>query len=107
MRWAYAYPVAAPALWYPPAWVDDPQADATPRQVAEETADDVAARAGLEDVIAVGDVGDLAAAIIRAAHANQVDVVVIGSHDRAGSVVCSLARSRVICCGRPTSRFSW
>ncbi len=100
MRWAYAYPVAAPALWYPPAWVDDPQADATPREVAEETADDVAARARLEDVTAVGDVGDLATAIIRAAHANQVDVVVIGSHDRGwfsrlftGSVEGDLLRS--------------
>ena len=31
MGWAYAYPVEAPMMWYPPAWVDDPGADAKSR----------------------------------------------------------------------------
>ena len=82
MAWAYAYPVAAPMMWYPPASVDDPAVNSTLREVAEETADDVAARAGLDDVTSVGDLGDPATAIISAANANKVDVVVIASHDR-------------------------
>lgn len=87
-------------MWYPPGWTDGPDSDVTPREFAQTTADDVAAQAGLEDVTAVGDVGDPAAAIIDAAHANQVDVVVVASHDRGwfsrlftGSVKDDLLRS--------------
>jgi len=100
MEWAYAYPVAAPMAWYPPTSVADPATNSTSVEVAEETAIDVAARAGLDDLIPVGDLGDPATAIISAADANQVDVVVIGSHDRGwfsrlftGSVESELLRS--------------
>lgn len=100
MEWAYAYPVAAPMAWYPPTSVEDPATNSTSIAVAEETANDVAARAGLDDVISVGDLGDPATAIISAAEANQVDVVVIGSHERGwfsrlftGSVEGDLLRS--------------
>jgi len=100
MGWAPAYPVAAPMMWYPPTAVDDPAADSMTREVAEETADDIATQAGLDDVTAVGDLGDPATAIIHAADANQVDVVVIAAHDRgwfsrlfSGSVEGDLLRS--------------
>ncbi len=82
MEWAYAYPVAAPMAWFPPTPAKEPTTNSTPEEVAAETADDVAVRAGLDDVTAVGDLGDPASAIINAADANQVDVVVIAAHDQ-------------------------
>lgn len=100
MEWAFAYPVAAPMMWYPPNSAVDPGANSTSREVAEETADDVATRGGLEDVVSVGDTGDPATAIINAADANRVDVVVIASHERGwfsrlftGSIEGELLRS--------------
>ncbi len=100
MERAYAYQIDAPMSWYPPTSVVSPGANSTTREVAEETADEVAARAGLDDVTSVGDLGDPAAAIIHAADVNQVDVVVVASHDRGwfarlftGSVEDDLLRS--------------
>ena len=78
--WAYAYPVMAPAAWYP-AW-NDGGADAVTAGTmhAEQRAAVVADSAALDDAIPLGDVGDPATAIIRAAHDHAVDVVVIASH---------------------------
>jgi nucleotide-binding universal stress UspA family protein len=49
---------------------------------AERTASEIAHQASLGSVEPIGDVGDPASAIIEAAHINQIDVIVVGSHDR-------------------------
>ena len=49
--WGSAYPLASPMLWFPPTSFDDPGVNKTSREVAEETADAVATRAGLDDVV--------------------------------------------------------
>jgi nucleotide-binding universal stress UspA family protein len=49
---------------------------------SELLASDVAAQAGVPHPQVVGDTGDVADAIIAAAHDRGVDVIVIGAHDR-------------------------
>lgn len=101
MRWAYVYPVSAPAAWYPPAWTaGQPSEIVAGDGRATDVADGVAAAAGMPSVTGLGDVGDPATVIVAAAHEHGVDVVVIGSHDRgwfsrlfSGSVEQDLIRS--------------
>jgi nucleotide-binding universal stress UspA family protein len=50
--------------------------------VAEQTAEDVAVKAGLTDAQSVGETGDPADAIIAAARTYGADVIVVGSHER-------------------------
>lgn len=84
MRWAYVYPVMMPGAWYPPAWTNDgTDAMTTADDRAQQRAETVAESAELDDVTALGDVGDPATAIIQAAHEHAVDVVVVASHDRS------------------------
>ncbi len=47
---------------------------------AHQRAEDVAGEASLKDAEAIGDIGDPATAILHAAHARQIDVIVVGSH---------------------------
>jgi nucleotide-binding universal stress UspA family protein len=55
----------------------------TARDVAERDAREAAERAGLEDTELIREVGDPAQAILDAAHEHNVDVVVVGSHQRS------------------------
>ena len=50
---------------------------------AERRADEVAREAGINDAHVVGDTGDPAEAILAAARDHQVDVIVVGTHDRS------------------------
>jgi nucleotide-binding universal stress UspA family protein len=54
----------------------------TPVDRAEQQADEVAHAADLPAAVAIGDVGDAAEAILRAAETTRADVIVVGSHDR-------------------------
>ena len=88
-----AYPLVIPpvgaggmAATMPLAVRTDPvsaQADDIPRpvEVASQQAEHVVAEAGVPDAKPLGDVGDPAEAIIAAAHDNNADVIVVGSHD--------------------------
>lgn len=49
---------------------------------AEDVARRAAEVAGIEDAVAIGDIGDPAEAIVSAAARHAVDVIVVGSHDR-------------------------
>jgi nucleotide-binding universal stress UspA family protein len=82
MRWAAVYPVGVPGAWFPP-----PMADTAPIEVAhsaehraELRAADLAEEASLADATPLGEIGDPAVAIVRAAHDHNADVVVIGAH---------------------------
>lgn len=84
MRWAYVYPVMTPTMWYPSAWMtDEASSGESGSDLAEDRAAHVADAAGVDDVTALGDVGDPATAIIQAAHEHAADVVVIASHERS------------------------
>ena len=84
MAWASVSLVMSPATWYPPLWTDEQAAEmidsATDR--AEQQATETAAAASIGEATILGEVGDPATAILTAAHQHEVDVVVIGSHDR-------------------------
>ncbi len=60
----------------------DPDAAHSPIDVAAQTAENVASDAGLSDAMPIGETGDAAYAIVTAAIDHDVDVIVIGSHDR-------------------------
>jgi nucleotide-binding universal stress UspA family protein len=51
-------------------------------EVAKSHAREVAEQSGLADAEVVGDEGDPAEAVLRAAKERQVDVIVVGSHER-------------------------
>jgi nucleotide-binding universal stress UspA family protein len=51
-------------------------------QVAESHAREVAEQSGLADAEVVGDEGDPAEAVLRAAQDRHVDVIVVGTHER-------------------------
>jgi len=101
MRWAYAYPVPFPGTWYPPAWTADQTSDiGSAGERAAAVANSVADAVGVSSVTGLGDVGDPATAILEAANVHDVDVVVIGSHERgwfprvfSGSVEQDLMRT--------------
>lgn len=100
MSWSYVSPVGGLAMSYPPSLIDDLALDAATGVVdAQDEARRVAHDAGLEHVTPIGDVGDPASAIIRAAHHHGADVVVVGADERqwyrrlvAGSVERQLVR---------------
>jgi nucleotide-binding universal stress UspA family protein len=62
----------------------DDQIDATDDrvEVGEQTADNVAHDAGLDDARTIGEEGDAVEAILSAAETEHADVIVVGSHDR-------------------------
>lgn len=78
-------PYAAPygAVW---AYRSDVTADVggaeEGEEIAEANARDVAEQSGLPDAEAVGEEGDPATAVLRAAEERQVDVIVVGTEDR-------------------------
>lgn len=80
MSWAYVWPVGGLGGWAIPA---DPVEDsAEEADAAMQRAEALTARAGLTQATPIGDVGDAASAIIRAAHHHHADVVVIGADQR-------------------------
>jgi nucleotide-binding universal stress UspA family protein len=84
MGWGAAYPLALPLPVAPVA--DDPSSE--PAQSAKDQAarlaGEVAESAHLgSSAQSVGEVGDPATAIGRAADDNDVDVIVVGSHERS------------------------
>jgi nucleotide-binding universal stress UspA family protein len=81
----YGSPYAAPygAVWsYRSDVTLDPEGVADGEKAAEEHARDVAEESGLAGAEAVGEEGDPAEAVLRAADEHQVDVIVVGTHDR-------------------------
>lgn len=70
--WAYRTDVVAPT--------EDDRRDG--EEVAEDNAREVADQSGLPDAEALGEEGDPATAILRAAEERRVDVIVVGSQDR-------------------------
>ncbi|MCB0998446.1 MAG: universal stress protein [Acidimicrobiales bacterium] len=87
MEWGVPYTMMVPPAGVagPPLVFQHPTSDQphhTPVDIAERQADDVAVAAHLAGADTMGDVGDPADAIARAAQACGADVVVVGSHDR-------------------------
>ena len=82
MAWAYVYPATMPMMAFPPATADDPVAQKA-AETSETVATDVATKASIAGAEPLTDTGDAATAILDAAHRHQVDVVVIGSHERS------------------------
>jgi nucleotide-binding universal stress UspA family protein len=83
--WAYVAPIGGATSWYPSAWSDDLLAAEVQRGVTEARA---VARAvtnggGLVQATPLGEVGDPASAILRAAHHHHADVIVVGEDDRS------------------------
>jgi len=79
--------------------VDPDQAANDVLDDAERRADVIARDAGIDTAEAIGDTGDVASAIIAAAHDHGADVIVVGTHDRGwfgrlftGSVSSDLIR---------------
>jgi nucleotide-binding universal stress UspA family protein len=93
--WGATYPVPYGAVWPLPGMVrsEDPSeprplddgrdepAD-TAMRAAADTARDVVEQSGLTSAEPVGELGDPADAILRAAEERDADVIVVGSHDR-------------------------
>jgi nucleotide-binding universal stress UspA family protein len=84
--WGAAYTVPYGGVWdYRSRRATSAEASAgaeTPDAAAAVAAERVADQSGLPNAEAIGDVGDPADAILRAAHEHDVDVIVVGSHDR-------------------------
>jgi nucleotide-binding universal stress UspA family protein len=98
IAWGYAYPVAMPMLDVPMT-ATDPGLDRTLAEDAQQHAADIAESAHLPSPEAVGETGDVASAILQAAHKHEADVIVVGSHERSwfsrllsGSVATTLVR---------------
>jgi nucleotide-binding universal stress UspA family protein len=79
MSWGIAYTLAVP----PPGYVGAMPLILSHIDAAAEIAQDVANQADLSVTHVVGEEGDAGTAIIKAAHEYDVDVIVIGSHDRS------------------------
>jgi nucleotide-binding universal stress UspA family protein len=78
-------PYAAPygAVWaYRSDVTLDPEGIADGEQTAEAQAREVADESGLQGAEAVGEEGDPAEAVLRAADEHHVDVIVVGTHER-------------------------
>jgi nucleotide-binding universal stress UspA family protein len=78
-------PYAAPygAVWAYRTDVVPPEGDGRDgEEVAAANARDVAEQSGLPDAEALGEEGDPATAVLRAAEERRVDVIVVGSQDR-------------------------
>jgi nucleotide-binding universal stress UspA family protein len=60
----------------------DPDGTADGEHVAENQARDVADQSGLTEAHALGEAGDPAEAVLRAADEHHVDVIVVGTHHR-------------------------
>jgi nucleotide-binding universal stress UspA family protein len=82
------YPLAVPAPGMTsamPLTVTSPDSSGhvvEPAEVAEQTAQEVVARAGIRDARPIGELGDPAKAIVDAANEYAADVIVVGAHDR-------------------------
>lgn len=98
VAWGYAYPVAMPMMDVP-FIAPDPETQREIVEGAEHTAAHIAEAAHLPHPAAVGETGDVATAILAAAHHHEVDVIVVGSHERrwfarllTGSIATTLVR---------------
>ena len=85
MGWGAAYPLALPLpVASPPQTNVWAAATSSAKERAAQTAGQVVEAAHLGATAeAIGEVGDPATAIARAAEDNDVDVVVVGSHERS------------------------
>jgi nucleotide-binding universal stress UspA family protein len=79
----YAAPYGAVWAYRTDVIVDPGGAAADGEDVAEANAREVADQSGLPDAVAVGEEGDPATAIVRAAEEHDVDVIVVGAEDRS------------------------
>ncbi len=107
-----AYPLAVapggytggvPFVVSDPVTHDDSGKVVTAVDIAEKTAIDVATDAAIPSPRTIGEQGDPALAIVEAARKYEVDVIVVGSHDRgwfsrllSGSVATAVVRSSEI-----------
>ena len=88
--WGVTYPVPYGAVWpyrtsATPGGTEATATDLTPEELADAAADDartVADESGLPNAEAIGEVGDPADAIVRAAEESAADVIVLGTRER-------------------------
>jgi nucleotide-binding universal stress UspA family protein len=81
--WGAPYPAPYGAVWAYRSDVTDPTAAPSGAEhAAEDQAREVAEQSSLEPVEVVGEEGDPAAAVLRAAEQRQVDVIVVGTSHR-------------------------
>jgi nucleotide-binding universal stress UspA family protein len=81
--WGAPYSAPYGAVWaYRGDVTVDPQGIAEGEQVAETHAREVADQSGLTDARVLGEEGDPAEAVLRAADEHHVDVIVVGTHHR-------------------------
>lgn len=67
----------------PGAWIDLEDEPGAATRRARDVADEIADRAGIPDAEPLGEVGEPADVILRAADEHAVDVIAIGTHDRS------------------------
>jgi nucleotide-binding universal stress UspA family protein len=103
--WAYVAPMGGATSWYPSAWSEDLLASEVQRGVtkARAVARAVTNDGGLVQATPLGEVGDPASAILRAASHHHADVIVVGEDDRSwvsrlftGSVEKALLRGSAV-----------
>lgn len=75
-----AYPYLLPDLY---RLRQDSEMSPEVAEEAQRRADVVAHQSGLDDARVVAEIGDPAEAILRAAHKHDVDVIVVGTHERS------------------------
>lgn len=85
--WGVGWPVAYGAVWsYRQVGAHGDQAAGEPLRTAEDDANDTAeavvSEAGLSGATTIGELGNPAEAIVRAADEESADVIVVGTHDR-------------------------
>ena len=86
-RWSVAYPVPYGMVWpyraAVPGSPTDPSAEPVAADAAEAHARNAVDASGLRGAEAVGELGDPPAVILQAAEERQVDVIVVGTHQRS------------------------
>lgn len=84
--WRVAYPVPYGMVWPYRSGADDAPSDRSPEEAAVDAAEGdaraAAEKSGLPGVETLAEFGDPAQAILRAAEDREVDVIVLGTHQR-------------------------
>lgn len=100
--WGVAAPIGLPMVVNEPLPISDQATDEIEER-AQDRAAEVADESDLADAEALGDTGDPAFAILDAADDHDVDVIVVGSHERSwfsrlisGSVSREVVRAATI-----------
>jgi nucleotide-binding universal stress UspA family protein len=81
--WGVTYPIAVGAVWPYRDVRAAQRAGVSPRRDAADTAAAVVAEAGVTGADTLGELGDPAEAIVRAADNEAADVIVVAAHERS------------------------